>query len=683
MKRFSMIALLLCCGIGVWAENKIMLSNAQGAAGTEITISVSMTNSDAVSALQLSIPLDDNLTFVANSQQKGSRLSDHVLSAGVKDGVLNVMLYSTTMTAIKGNDGEVCNFKLLLGNNPGAISLTPSKTALTSTNGGSLIVSVKSGTIETRGAKAQFDNSTINFGRVPINGSSIRSVWIKNVGNETLFISEISYSSSIFSTESTLPITINEGNTQWININCKPTISGPLNEEMTITSNGVPSKNTILLTATPYSKNELKLGNVSGTTDEEVTIPVIINNIDDITGMQMEIKLPNELEYVDGSFVLSNRKQDHIATASSTNGIFSVVVFSPTDKAFTGNNGEIGSFKVKIVGGKNAYINIDKAMLSSTVNGKTTDVLSDKSGCTVTIKSPNMSANNSLDFGSISINQEDKQKSFFIWNYGSAPLIISNIIFSNGRFDVQEKFPITIEPSSSKELKVICTAKEAGDISTIMETYTNDPNKRLYIVNVTGKMTAPNYLTGSVEGNRIGMKLSISLNNYSEIYGIQFDINTTKNFTASIDNVLLTERGKNLSYSINSIDEGKLRVVAYVKNEQFIGSGEGKVMTIKLVPKEVLPEGDYAMTLSNILLGSKGMQNVYKGDDTIINYSVTGVALGDANKDGKIGIGDIIAITNIMAGKADGYDIKAADANQDNKVDKEDINVILNFMAGY
>ena len=97
MKKYIMMVLLLCCGIGAWADNIITLSNVQGAAGTEVTVSVSMTNTDAVSALQLSIPLDDNLTFVENSQMAGSRLSGHTLSAGVKDGVLNVMVYSSTM----------------------------------------------------------------------------------------------------------------------------------------------------------------------------------------------------------------------------------------------------------------------------------------------------------------------------------------------------------------------------------------------------------------------------------------------------------------------------------------------------------------------------------------------------------------------------------------------------------
>ena len=88
------------------------------------------------------------------------------------------------------------------------------------------------------------------------------------------------------------------------------------------------------------------------------------------------------------------------------------------------------------------------------------------------------------------------------------------------------------------------------------------------------------------------------------------------------------------------------------------------------------------MTLNQIVLGAKGMQNVYAGEDLTISFSVNGAVHGDANKDGKVGIGDIIAIENIMAGKTDGYDLDAADANQDGQVSSEDIVSIINFMAG-
>lgn len=682
MKNYILTVLLLCCGIGGWADNSITLSDVQGAAGTEVTVSVSMTNTDAVSALQLSIPLADDLTFVENSQTAGSRLGGHTLSAGVKDGVLNVMVYSSTMAAITGNEGEVCSFKLLLGYNPGTINLSPSKIALTGSNGSSLSVSSTAGTVEIRGAKIKISNSTIDFGQTGVNGSSSRYVGIQNGGNETLTITDITFSSTIFSISEKLPKTINANSSGYFYIYCKPTALGTIDEEMTIVSNSVSGNSTIRLTATPYSVNELRLGNASGMTDEEVIVPVILKNMEAITGFEMEIKIPNELEFVDGTFVLSNRKQDHVVTASAADGILRVVAYSPTDKTFTGTEGEIGSFKIKIVGSNNASLNIDKAMLSSTVDGKSIDVLSGKYGCTVSITSPDMYVYNNLNFGRIPINEQDKQKSYTIRNRGTAPLIISNINFVNGLFSIKEELPVTIEPSSSKDITVVCEAKEGGDISTDMEIYTNDPQRRLYIAKITGSIITPDYLAATAEGNRIGTNLDISLDNYSDIYGIQFDINTDKDFTASAENVILTERGKNLSVSINSVSEGKLRVVAYAKNNQFISGGEGKVMTIKLVPKEVLPEGSYTMTLNQIVLGAKDMQNVYAGEDMTIGFSVNGVVPGDANKDGKVGIGDIIAIENIMAGKTEGYDLEAADANRDSQVNSEDIVTIINFMAG-
>lgn len=692
MKRFSLIALLFCCGMVVWADNNITLSSVQGAAGTEVTISVSMTNTDAVSALQLSIPLDDNLSFIENSQTAGSRIEGHTLSAGVKDGVLNVMVYSTTMVAMSGNDGEVCSFKLLLGNNPVTVNLTPSKVSLTGTNGNSLTFSTTAGIVDIRGAKIKLNSSTIDFGSVAISSSPSRTIQLQNVGNEKLTITDISFTSSVFSTTATLPLIINAGSTGYIYVNCTPTVGGALDEEMTVISNNTTGNSSIRLTATAYGANELTLQSASGMVDEEVTISVVMNNTDAINGFQMEITIPKDLEYVEGSFLLSNRKQDHVVTASEKNGILSVVAYSPTDKTFTGNDGEVGSFNVKIVGSSNTSLNIGKAMLSSTVDGKAINVLSNQSGCNISVASPEMyiyaSYNyekkyNYIDFGRVAINNPDIQKTISVRNRGTAPLVISNAVFDNEQFSIKEELPLTIEPSQSKVLTIAYHPQETGDFSTSMELYTNDPQKRLSIVKVFGNIFTPDYLMGTIEANRTSVKLNVTLNNYSDIYGIQFDINTTKEFSASSDNMTLAERGKNLSVSINPVSEGKLRVIAYVKNDQYVSSGEGKVMTIKLVPKEVLPEGDYTMTLSDIMLGSKGMKNVYAGNETAINFNVSGAAPGDANKDGKVGIGDIIAIRNIMAGKTEGYDMNAADANQDNVVNNDDIITIMNFMAGY
>lgn len=679
--RFILAILLLCSGIGAWADNIITLSDVQGAAGTEVTISVSMTNNDAVSAMQLSIPLGDNLTFVTNSQQKGNRISGHTLSAGVKDGVLNVMVYSNTMATMSGNDGEVCSFKLLLGNNPGAISLNPSKAALTGADGSSLAVTVSVGTVDIRGAKAKLNYSTLNFGRVGIGNSVSQSLWVQNVGNEPLTVTDISFFSPVFSTTMELPQTIAAGNSLWIYVNCTPTVFGDIDGEMAITSNSVSGNSYVRLTATSYAVNELRLVGASGTMDEEVTIGISMKNYYDITGLQMEINIPDGLEYVDGSFVLSSRKQDHSVSADVAEGVLYVVAYSSTDKPFTGSDGEVGSFKVKIVGSDNAYLNIDKALLTSNIDGKVTNVLSATYGCSVSINSPNMYASSSLDFGRIPLGQEHVQKSFTIRNFGSAPLTISDITFGNGLFSVKEQLPITIDPSSRKDITVMCEAEEDGDISTDMEIYTNDPKKRLFVVKITGSIYTPDYLTAVVNAASDGIYLNVSLSNYSDIYGIQFDIVTPENFAASADDITLSERGNSLSASINAISNGVIRVMAYVKNNQFISSGEGKVMTIKMTPKELLENGDYNLTLKNIMLGSKDLRNIYAGKDVTITYGVR--AFGDANGDGKVDINDAVCIMNYLVGKLNStFAFGAADVDGDGEITIADavgvVNIIMN-----
>lgn len=631
MKYISLLLLLLCGSVAASADNTVTLSSVSGASGTEVTISVSMTNTDAVTSLQLSIPLDEGLSYVEGSITKKERLKNHSVSAGLKDGVLNLVIYSTTMSAIDGNNGELCSFKLLLGDMPGSVSLSPSKTSLTGSDGKSLVASASASTVDIQGARAKISYSTLDFGRVALNEPSRQSVWITNEGNESLTITDITFSSSVFSVTEALPLTINAGESYWIYVRCTPTILGTIDEEMVINSNSVSGQSTIRLTAIPYAVNEIRLGDTSGSTGDEVTIAVSLKNMNEISGLQMEIEMPDELEYVDGSFVLSDRKQDHAVTASVADGILSIVAYSPGNKAFTGTEGEVGSFKVKILGSNYAYLDFKKAMLSSTIDGTTTDVLSNKYGCRVSVLSPYMYAYTTLDFGSVSINQQNVQKSFTIRNWGTASLTISQITFANGLFSVSEQLPITIEPSSYKDIIVVCNAKGAGDLSTTMEIYTNDPNQRLYIVNVSGNIFTPDYLSGVVEAKRDEVNLNISLNNYSNIYGIQFDISSSDKFSISAEDVTLTERGKNLSVSVKSLSDGKLRIVAYCQNVQCISSGEGDVMTIKLAPAELLQDGEHSLDLSSIMLGSNEMKNLYAGNDVTVTFGVGDPVVVTAN----------------------------------------------------
>ena len=684
MKKYITILILLCTAFHVFAENTITFSSVEGAIGTEVTVSVSLENTDAVSGIQLTIPLDNNLTYVENSHAKSSRLSSHELAVGTKNGVLTLIAYSSSMAAITGNSGEIASFKLLLGKNPGNYNLSASSAKLSSTDGSSLNVMAQTASVIAKGPKLQINYTTINYNNTAIGSAMSRSVYLMNKGNEPLVISDIIFSNNAFSLSYvTPPVTINAGESKYAPVVCKPMTRDKLDETMTIISNGVPQETVIRLTATPYAVNELRLVNASGSTGEEVTVDISMKNMDAISALQMEIAMPNDVEYVDGSFSLSDRKQDHVVSTSFVDGTLSMVAYSSTDKTFTGNDGIIGSFKVKIVGSNNATLKIQKAMMTSTVDGKITNVLSSKYGCTISVNSSQLSTDNSLNFGDVDITQQNVQKTFTIRNYGSSPLMINNIFFANGLFSVKEELPLMIAASSNKTITILCEAEESGDISTDMEIYSNDPNKKLHIVKVTGRIYEPNTMTCDVVVDNRIPTISISVDNYTDIYGIQFDLEASHHFTISSNDIHLSVRSEDLLVTVNTLSENKVRVMAYSQGNAFMASGNGEVMSITLTPNEPLEDGDYDIILSNIVLGSTNLSNMYAGTTIVTPFSIRDYTLGDANGDGTVNVIDVVTtIDYILMKNPTDFIFKAADVNNDESINVIDVVGIIDIILG-
>jgi hypothetical protein len=77
--------------------------------------------------------------------------------------------------------------------------------------------------------------------------------------------------------------------------------------------------------------------------------------------------------------------------------------------------------------------------------------------------------------------------------------------------------------------------------------------------------------------------------------------------------------------------------------------------------------------------GVRNTSNIVWSDGTV----TTSALKGDVNNDGQVGIGDIVAITNVMAGiETDPEVIARADVNGDGQVGIGDIVAITNIMAG-
>ena len=631
MKRISSIitALLLCFFMGAKADNVVTVSSTEGAPGNEVTVSIGLENSDAVSSLQVSIPLDENLTLVSGSGQVGSRCnSTHSVTVGVKDGVLNVFVFSMSMAAISGASGEVASFKLKLGNQPATISLTPNKTVLTSPEGQQLDASRTAGSVIIRCAKAQYSTMEVDFGRVPIRDTYTRTVTVTNVGNDDLTITGLTFSDvNVFSSETTalLPLTIEPGASEQLKIKYAPVERGTVSRTLKVTCNSVSKLNTIALKARPYAVNELHVQNASGVSDEEVTVSMTMNNMDPITGWQVEFTLPEQLEFVDGSFELSDRKQDHQSVVSLAGNVLRILVFSLSDKPLTGEDGEIGSFKVKLVGRNGVTLTPTYTVLNATVNGVIENVVSAVYGGQITIRSPKINCNGTLSFGAVSVT-EPCEKMFTVRNTGNAPLTISRVTFNNDHLSIKEELPLVITNGSSSNLTVVYNSIEQTAFEATMNIYSNDPDQRLKTVTVTGSRFAPNYMSVSAADifPKENLSVDIALDTYDPIVGLQFDVVYPGQYYSTFDNnYTLEPRAAGMTATVRQIDANTLRFFCFFLSDTGIAAGEGKIMSLLLNPiAEGVPIGSYTIRLKDIKFATADMTEKYTGIDTQCTFHV-------------------------------------------------------------
>ena len=677
--------LLLCFGMGARAGNIVTIGTASGAPGDEVTVSVSLANTDAVSSLQLSINMNEELSFVDGSAVLSSRSADHTVTAGVKDGALNIMVYSMSLAAISGNEGEVVSFRLKLGNQPTTVALTASKLILTDTDGNTVSGSTQNGSVSIRCAKAQYSTTTVDFGSVPIRSTYTRNVTVTNVGNEPLEVTGLQFSKypTDFSSTTSFPFTVNAGSSASINITYAPQERGTINETVKVVCNSISKLNNISLKAQPFAVNELHVQPTSGIADEVVTVSMTMNNMDAISGFQFEFTLPAALTYIENSFLLSDRKQGHSVVQTLKDGVLRIIGYSSSDTPFTGNDGELATMQFRLSGRNSVTLKASKAILTATINNQTQNVCSADYGATITIRSPRLNANSTLNMGSTPVTQ-DAASNFVVRNYGNAPLTINRVTFNKENLYIRQELPLTIAANGNVTLNVVNPGIEEGDFSALMQIYSNDPEQRLWNVDISGNRFAPNYLSFTAPDiyTDEDLAVNVSMSNYDAINGLQFDVEYPSTYYEPTDELVTTARSAGLSVSQRSISANTVRYFFYSLSDAEISAGDGNVLTFKLHAKGDTPAGSYILRITNIKLGTADMVNKYAGTNITSSFNVNSYLIGDVNRDGFVDSGDVMAIYSSMAGNSDPEILSRSDVNSDGQVDSGDIMAIYSIMAG-
>lgn len=367
MKKIILILFLAIAGFVAQAGNMVAVSQTEGHPGDVVTVAVNVQNTDIITGMQITIPLDKFLSYEAGSASLTERADGLQVSANASDGELHIVVFGFGKDKqIGAGDGTVVTFKLKLNWAPNVYPLTP-KVLLSDADGNPLDCTTTDGSVTILTPQIATPDKVVDWGRVAITrGTYTRSVTIQNTGTEPLHISNITFDNEDFSVAEP-QLTIAAGDSKSLPIAYAPVqYAWSLTAHMTIESDAINGKKEVTLTAIPYSVNELHLGGASGICDEIVEVPITVNNMEPLVGVQFDIALPDELKYVEGSFATAERTSALTATSAINGNKLTLILYSLTNATMEGHDGVIGTFKLRLNGRSNWYwLNPENVRLSN------------------------------------------------------------------------------------------------------------------------------------------------------------------------------------------------------------------------------------------------------------------------------------------------------------------------------
>ena len=600
------LLLWLGCCVLAFAQNTVSLTGGEGKPGGLVTVGVLLKNTDAVTAMQVDVPLDESLTFVEGSEViEQERLDGHEVKVSKTESGFRVLLYSLSLKPLTSGKELLLSLKLKLKRMPGTYTLHP-QVRLTGTDGSELSCDTADGEVIIRAARMEVLTSAIDFGKVPVAASYERNITVKNSGNETLEVSEIAFSDE-WLTGTPAPITIKGGSTEQIKFVFSPLRKGTYNGSISLVSDGLNGNQTIPVKAELYTINELHLQPVSGISDEIVSVKVRMKNTEEISAVQFALELSEELEYIPGSEQCT--APQHKANGTFKDGCLTIMVYSLTDAAIAMGDDELLSFQIKLKGKTGTYELTPKDVRIG--NMQLENVCSASYGTKVSIASPRIECSATVAMGDVDQTM-GKTQSFRIQNTGSSTLVIENVTFLDERFATAGDFPIRIEPGKDGyiQLKMLPSDHE-GEVNAIMNIYSNDPETRMATVSVTGHVYAPNtiLLQGYPMGQDRQMRLDVCMQNESDITAFQMDVHCPVNVELSKEKLIPGERLAEHQLYCTSIGDGAYRVSCYSLSNKSIKDKSGVLFSF------VSTSENSTFSIDNVKLSDALGVNKYTGQD--------------------------------------------------------------------
>ena len=452
---------------------------------------------------------------------------------------------------------------------------------------------------------------------MPIRSAYTRSVSIRNIGNEPLQISGITFNDNTLSTTATTQ-TIAAGGQTSVTIQYAPLVAGATTYRAVVHSNANVGDSVVSITADPFSVNELRPLTASGKTDSIITISLRMNNMDSIVGVHTNIILPNALSFVPNSFVVNEeRSQGHFATAGMRGDTLVLVIADLENRPLQGGDGVVATFQLQLHGYGSYTLRLLQTILSNALGQ---NVLSAVYTSSVQIYSPSLSCSSSSNLGNTPVT-ETAYATLPVRNNGNADLLINQVVFTDPNFSLITALPLTIPIRTSANLEIEYNGMQEGLHTTTMLVYSNDPNRMLVQVAVSAERYEPNYLSISADANQSAAtsSVNIDLENYSAITALQMDVVYPKqHYTLSTNDVSVTNRGNGHLVTTSVQNDSTLRVLLLSMQNLPLNGNSGTVMHLNLHPIDSNDAGVYPLRLRNVITGGVDGIDRLSGWDSVV-----------------------------------------------------------------
>lgn len=598
---------ILLTTMGCFAQNSLSITAVSGNPGDEVEVAVMLENTDAITAVEVQIPLPDKqLRYVEGSAKlNADRSNGHQVSAAVVDGTLRLYAYSLSLASLQGNTGTLFTFTLRIGREPGVYTLQP-QVVLSNAAGQAIEASAVASSATILTPKIALGATIVNYGHIPIRSTYTQTLTVKNTGTLPLSITNVTCSDATFTPVETA-FEVPVGGSYALKINYAPIKWGTTEASVEIQSNAINGTIRATLQADPYSVNEWKISNEQGVADEVVTVKLTLKNMEPIVGVQCAFVMPNGLEYVEGSFVGVNRAAS-LQTAATLQGTkLTLMLYSLQNTPMDEGDEVVATFQCKLVGKTGYYYLTPKDVVLS--NKDLVNMVSATAQGRVYIKSPMLSCGITWDMGKTPVTQQ-AVANFSVKNAGSAPLVIDRVTFMAEGYEVLTALPLQIANGKSATLQVGYTGTVAGNFGTTMNIYSNDPTNRMQPVTVSGQRYEPNGLDARGENLYNGdYTVWVGLNNYTNIVAVQMDVHWKEGMRTSMAQLIPTARLAGHAYTVAPLDTDSYRIIIYSMQNASVVGNEGDLFALTFTPDEGVEYKDTDIRIDNVVLSSAKGEN--------------------------------------------------------------------------